>query len=40
MSPRILFVEDHEDTRFAVNRWLEVNGYECIPAESVSEGAS
>jgi two-component system response regulator VicR len=40
MLPRILFVEDHLDTRVMVTQWLGLHGYECTPAESVDEGLS
>jgi DNA-binding response OmpR family regulator len=36
--PRILFVDDHEDTRFMVITWLGMLGYEVTAAHSVSEG--
>ncbi|MDT4896768.1 MAG: two-component system, chemotaxis family, chemotaxis protein CheY [Acidobacteriota bacterium] len=37
-KPRILFVDDHEDTRFLVITWLGTLGYEVIATHSVSEG--
>lgn len=37
-TPRILFVDDHEDTRFLVITWLGALGYEVTAAHSVSEG--
>jgi CheY-like chemotaxis protein len=37
-KPRILFVDDHEDTRFLVITWLGALGYEVTATESVSEG--
>ncbi len=36
--PRILFVDDHEDTRFLVITWLGALGYEVTATHSVSEG--
>ena len=36
--PRILFVDDHEDTRFLVITWLGTLGYEVTATHSVSEG--
>ncbi len=38
VHPRILFVDDHEDTRFLVITWLNTLGYEVIATHSVSEG--
>ena len=38
MKPRILFVEDHEDTRLMVIMWLGGKGYEVVGAESAQEG--
>jgi CheY-like chemotaxis protein len=35
---RILFVDDHEDTRFMVTTWLGRMGYQVIEAGSVNEG--
>lgn len=37
-KPRILFVDDHEDTRYMVILWLGTLGYEVIATHSVSEG--
>jgi CheY-like chemotaxis protein len=37
-KPRILFVDDHEDTRFMVVTWLGTLGYEVTATDSVSEG--
>ena len=37
-SPRILFVDDHEDTRFLISYLLEAWGYEVVAAQSVEEG--
>jgi CheY-like chemotaxis protein len=37
MRPRILFVEDHDDTRSMIRRWLGKQGYQVDTAES-SEG--
>lgn len=37
-KPRILFVDDHEDTRVLVIAWLGTLGYEVTAAHSVSEG--
>ncbi|HEX8161566.1 MAG TPA: response regulator [Pyrinomonadaceae bacterium] len=36
--PRILFVDDHEDTRLVIITWLGVLGYEVRAAESAHEG--
>ena len=36
--PRILFVDDHEDTRFLITYLLGVAGYEVVAAQSVEEG--
>ena len=36
-KPRILFVDDHEDTRYLVITWLGTLGYEVIATDSVSE---
>ena len=38
LKPRILFVDDHEDTRLLVITWLGALGYEVTATESVSEG--
>ena len=37
-KPRILFVDDHEDTRFMIITWLGTLGYEVTATHSVSEG--
>ena len=37
-KPRILFVDDHEDTRFLVITWLGALGYEVTATHSVVEG--
>jgi CheY-like chemotaxis protein len=37
-TPRILFVDDHEDTRFLISYLLGVWGYGVVVAESVEEG--
>lgn len=37
-KPRILFVDDHEDTRFMVITWLGTLGYEVTATHSVIEG--
>jgi CheY-like chemotaxis protein len=37
-KPRILFVDDHEDTRFLVITWLGTLGYEVTATHSVTEG--
>jgi CheY-like chemotaxis protein len=37
-KPRILFVDDHEDTRLLVITWLGTLGYEVTATHSVSEG--
>jgi CheY-like chemotaxis protein len=37
-KPRILSVDDHEDSRIVVITWLTVLGYEVFGADSVSEG--
>jgi DNA-binding response OmpR family regulator len=36
--PRILFVDDHEDTRFMVKTLLGMSDYEVATAESLSSG--
>lgn len=36
-KPRILFVDDHEDTRVVIITWLGVMGYEVVATESVAE---
>lgn len=37
-KPRILFVDDHEDTRFMVITWLGSLGYEVTATHSLVEG--
>ncbi|MCA1630899.1 MAG: response regulator [Acidobacteria bacterium] len=37
-KPRILFVDNHEDTRLVIITWLGVLGYEVRAAESGAEG--
>lgn len=37
-SPRILFVDDHEDTRFLITYLLNAWGYDVVGADSVGEG--
>ena len=37
-KPRILFVDDHEDTRLVIITWLGVLGYEVRAAENGAEG--
>jgi len=37
-EPRILFVDDHEDTCFLVITWLSTLGYQVTATHSVSEG--
>jgi two-component system, OmpR family, phosphate regulon response regulator PhoB len=37
-NPRILFVDDHEDTRFLISYLLGGWGYEVVAAQSVEEG--
>ena len=37
-APRILFVDDHEDTRYLITHLLGAQGYEVEAAESVEEG--
>ena len=37
-SPRILFVDDHEDTRFLITYLLGAWGYVVVAARSVEEG--
>jgi CheY-like chemotaxis protein len=37
-KPRILFVDNHEDTRYLVITWLGTLGYEVTATHSVSEG--
>ena len=36
--PRILFVDDHEDTCLMIDRWLGSKGYQVVAATSVAEG--
>jgi two-component system KDP operon response regulator KdpE len=36
--PRILFVDDHEDTRFLISYLLNLWGYEAVAARGVEEG--
>ena len=37
-KPRILFGDDHEDTRSMVIAWLGMRGYEVTATDSVGEG--
>lgn len=37
-KPRILFVDDHEDTRTIVTTLLGMDGYEVTASESVADG--
>ena len=37
-APRILFVDDHEDTRYLITHLLGVQGYEVEAAQTVEEG--
>ena len=37
-TPRILFVDDHEDTCFLISTWLATHGYKVTTTHSVSEG--
>ncbi len=37
-KPRILFVEEHEDTRVVILTWLGVLGYDVRAAASAAEG--
>lgn len=37
-APRILFVDDHEDTRYLITRLLGTQGYEVEAAQTVEEG--
>ncbi len=37
-APRILFVDDHEDTRYLITHLLGAQGYEVEVAQSVEEG--
>jgi CheY-like chemotaxis protein len=36
--PRILFVDDHDDTRFMIKLWLAQFNYEVATAESMASG--
>ena len=38
LTPRILFVDDHEDTRFMVKAWLATSNYEVATAGSIASG--
>jgi CheY-like chemotaxis protein len=38
MRPRILFIEDHDDTRSMIKRLLGRKGYQVDTAESLNEG--
>ena len=38
MKPRILFVEDHDDTRLMIRRLLDNQGYRVATAETLSDG--
>src|SRR5215210_4650737 len=38
MKPRILFVDDHEDTRFVIIAWLGALGYDVTATHSVADG--
>ena len=38
MKPRILFVDDHEDTRNLISYGLEAFGYEVVTTDCTSEG--
>lgn len=35
-SPHILFVDDHEDTRFMVKTWLGMSNSEVTTAEGIN----
>jgi DNA-binding response OmpR family regulator len=37
-TPRILFVDDHEDTRFMIKVWLARFNYDVATAEGVASG--
>jgi len=37
-NPRILFVDDHDDTRFMIKEWLSQFSYEVATAESMADG--
>src|SRR3954469_18745660 len=38
MKPRILFVEDHDDTRLMVRRLLDNQGYQVETVETLNDG--
>ena len=38
VTPRILFVDDHDDTRFMVKVWLTRFNYEVATAENMASG--
>jgi two-component system, OmpR family, KDP operon response regulator KdpE len=38
MRPRILYVDDHEDTRFLLKSLLEASGYDLTTAATAGEG--
>lgn len=38
MRPRILFVEDHDDTRYMIRLLLGNRGYQVMTAETANEG--
>jgi DNA-binding NtrC family response regulator len=35
---RILFIDDNADTRYLVETWLSISGYEVVTADSVASG--
>ncbi|MDX6713226.1 MAG: hypothetical protein QOH96_4242 [Blastocatellia bacterium] len=37
-NPRILFVDDHDDTRFMIKAWLSQFNYEVATADSMADG--
>jgi len=37
-NPRILFVDDHDDTRFMIKEWLSQFNFEVATAESMADG--
>ncbi len=37
-NPRILFVDDHDDTRFMIKEWLSQFSYEVATAENMADG--
>ena len=37
-NPRILFVDDHDDTRFMIKAWLSQFNYEVATAENMADG--